>query len=128
VGKVDELRALREARYGGRRDSRQAGLPAKRSAGLSRKPVTEGSPVAALVQEGAAVSVPAVVTSNFEVRAGQPIQAYKDGELLAIVAALYSPDVDAERMIDLVCETLGFQRRGKVIKMRVREAFDRVAV
>lgn len=127
MGKVDDLRALREAKYGKPRERRPIGLashePVRAEDQQPSPPAAVPDPVAP-VPSLAPLAAVTLVENSEDARPARPIQAYKQAELEEIVAGLYAPGMSPEQMIDAVCAHLGFLRRGKVIKVRVREAFE----
>lgn len=147
MGKVDDMRAMREARYGRSRDRRPVGLVSREP--VMSKPITKARTpkvvrTSTLVDSSPALgtmgalydSVESPSSASSSVGANRveqtleglprPIHSYSSEELDGIVADLYSPGMTCEQMIDAVVIFLGFQRRGKIIKVRVKEAYDTV--
>lgn len=130
MGKVDDLRALREAKYGKPRERRPIGLASYEPVRAEDQQPSPPVVVAAVPDPVAPVPSPTpvaavtLVENSDGARPARSIQAYKQAELEEIVAGLYAPGMSPEQMIDAVCAHLGFLRRGKVIKIRVREAFE----
>lgn len=143
VGKVDDMRALREARYGRQRERRPVGLasrePAREEKARPAPPAEitsdeqdhspaaiEPASVESVHPQGKAALQERSVTDRSSDGPPRPIQSFSSEELEDIVADLYSPGMTCDQMTDAVVSVLRFQRRGKVIKARVKEAYDAV--
>lgn len=114
MGKVDDMRALREARYGRQRDRRPVGLASRGPA--RSEPIERSSAKATLGTADQQIGEPS-----------RPIHSYSSDELERIVRNLYTPGMTCDQATDAVVTVLGFKRKGKVIKVRVREAYEVVA-
>jgi hypothetical protein len=116
VSKVDQQRAMREARW----QSRGTGAPGPRTARVLTKREPVRKPPTATVGEPALERPP--------VQPGKAIGAYKQPDLVALVEWIMSDGVTRtdSQILDLVMADLGFARQGRTIRSRVSEAITTV--
>ncbi len=130
MSKVDQQRAMREARW----QNRGARTPVAPLGQASAKPTPGTAPtpghVAATLTTGTPTARPAGSSSveRPSVQPGRAIGAYKQPELIAIVAWIMSDGVTRTdgQILELVMADLGFARQGRVIRSRVSEAITTV--
>lgn len=129
MGKVEQMRAFREAQYR-QRHSRSTSPPSpQRTSPAALKKSAPETP--ADTTEAAALSDSATGTEDASVTpllpaAGKTIQQYSDLELQAVVRFVVRErgTTGPDAVIIAVMEQLGFQRRGKVITQRVQQALQ----
>jgi hypothetical protein len=122
VGKVDQLRALREARFAAHASEvTSQALPSGRRA-VQRRPLavvtTPAEPAPTTAER------PVIPARKPVLPAGRPIGQYSDRQLEDLIRWILGnrPDLDVPGVLDAVMDELGFVRRGKVIKERVLAA------
>ena len=120
VSKVDQQRAMREARWQNRATG--SPLPTRRSAPAS--PESRPAPVATPTQAATDQLASGQSLERPPVQPGRSIGAYKQPDLVALVAWIMSDGVSRTdgQVLELVSSDLGFTRPGRVVRTRVSEA------
>lgn len=120
VSKVDQQRAMREARWQNRGSTSTAARPVPARQQPAPRPATV--PVATLT--GPDPSDGALGLERPPVQPGKAIGAYKQPDLVALVEWIMSDGVTRtdSQILDLVMADLGFARQGRTIRSRVSEA------
>jgi hypothetical protein len=150
VTKVDQLRALREARFtahtGTKTTVRPESQPRRKiTQPQGEPPVTEAPsalevPLTLAESEPAsqhrsaspAVALPPVPSNSTKrliVVPGKPIGSYRDSELSQVVSEILdaTPNLPLEDVINEVMNRLGFVRKGKNIRSRIGQAYENAA-
>lgn len=146
MNKVDQLRALREARFSHATALRHASPPRPATPAASPfgppavaaapAPVPHRDPATQTGQEGSPATVPGSSTSadgaparerthqRPDLEPGKSIHSYSNEDMAALVRWITSDGVttSSEAILEAVMKELGFERRGKVIRARVDAA------
>lgn len=138
MSKVDQLRAMREARWAARQQtvsaprSLIAPVPHAPAASAPSTASTASSHVVGFAPPPVQPVTPAAAASaggnRPNLTAGKPIGSYRDDDLRELVVWLTGQGRAAslDQAVDEVMAELGFQRRGKVIRLRVQSAWTHV--
>lgn len=148
MNKVDQLRALREARFSHATSQRHASPPRpatpavspfKPPTGVAPPPVSvadlaspaqagqDATPVVALSKTNAVSGEARERTHQRpDLQPGKPIHSYSNEDMVALVKWIRSDGVTSspEAILEAVMTELGFERRGKVIRARVDAAIS----
>lgn len=124
VSKVDQQRAMREARW----QNRGSRTPAPRIGPARANPTPSPAPTS---PTAVTTTVPRAGEPSLErpaVQPGRAIGAYKQPDLVALVEWIMSDGVTRtdSQILELVMTDLGFARQGRTIRSRVSEAITTV--
>jgi uncharacterized membrane protein len=123
MGKVEQMRAFREARYAAKQKASSTGVRAQQNRREGEDISSSAAPTAKTVN-ASKESTPAVTA--LLPAAGKPIQQYSDEQILAVVHHVVKESGSSapDFVISESMRYLGFHRRGKVITERIQRALS----